>query len=187
VDGVAEGDLHQRVEPARGLVEDEQVGAAGEGRDELHLLAVALRQRPHLLGDVEFEALDERVAVGHVGGAAHAREERERLGARQRRPQVGLAGDVRDAAVRRHGVAPGVDAEEARAPARRPMQAEQQADGRRLAGPVGPEVPVHLAGPDLEVQVVEGQGRAVALGQALGLDRARHAGLRSALPGASAP
>ena len=101
--------------PLVGSSSMQQVGAAGERRDELHLLAVALRQRAHLLGGVELEALDQRVAVGDVGAAAHAGEELERLGAGQRRPQVRLAGHVGDAAVGGHGIAPGIDAEELRA------------------------------------------------------------------------
>ena len=40
------------------------------------------------------------VAVVVVARAAHARQQGERLGARQRRPQVGLAGHVGDAPVR---------------------------------------------------------------------------------------
>ena len=40
----------------------------------------------------------------------------------------------------------------------RPDQAEQQPDGRGLAGAVGPEVADHLALGDLEVEVVEGHG-----------------------------
>ena len=46
---LAEGDLHQGVKAAGRLVEQQQIGAGGERRDQLHLLAVALRQRPDLL------------------------------------------------------------------------------------------------------------------------------------------
>ena len=34
--------LHERVEPGRRLVEQQQLGAAGERRDQQHLLAVAV-------------------------------------------------------------------------------------------------------------------------------------------------
>jgi hypothetical protein len=84
---LAERDLHQRVEAAGGLVENQQIGPARERGDQLHLLPVALRQRPDLLVGVELEALDQRVPVGGVGPAAQRREVGERLGARQGRPQ----------------------------------------------------------------------------------------------------
>jgi hypothetical protein len=104
--------LHQRVEASRRLVEDQQVGPARERRDQLNLLVVAVRERAHLLVGVEVEALDERVAIRGVGAAPDAGEELERLRPRQRRPEVRLGRDVRDAAVGRHRLVPGVDAEE---------------------------------------------------------------------------
>ena len=94
--GLAEGHLHQRVEAARRLVEDQEVGAARERGDQLHLLAVAVRERAHLLAGVELEALDE-----HARGrrdpfprapARGTRASRRRSG----RPQERLAGDVGD-------------------------------------------------------------------------------------------
>jgi hypothetical protein len=86
------------------------------------------------------EALDQRVAVGDVG-RPHAGEEREGLGACERRPQVGLAGDVGDVPVGGDRVAPGVDAEELGTPASGLVQAEQEPDGGRLPGAVGPRYP----------------------------------------------
>src|ERR1700731_1189247 len=72
---------------ARGLVEQQQLGARGERSDQLHLLAIALRQRSDLLARVELKALHEHVAIGDVGGAVQAREKLERLRTCQRRPQ----------------------------------------------------------------------------------------------------
>ena len=152
-----EGHLHQRVEPARRLVEDQQVGPARERRDELHLLAVALRECPHLLVELEPEALDENVAVGDVGPAAQPREIGEGLGAGQARPEERLAGDVADPPVRGDRLAPGVDPEELGAAIARAVQAEQQADRRRLPRPVRAEVAVHLARRDGEIERLEGE------------------------------
>ena len=42
VDALPKRHLHQRVKSGCRLVEDKQVGATGQGGDELHLLAVAL-------------------------------------------------------------------------------------------------------------------------------------------------
>ena len=54
------------------------------------------------------------------------------------------------------------------APARRvtSVKPEQHQDGRRLAGAVGPEQAEDLAGADAEIDAVDGERRAVALGQA---------------------
>ena len=89
---LAERDLHQRIQAVGRLVEDQQVGAAGERGDQLDPLPVALRER--VLVDVELEALDERVAVCGVGARAAFREVGERFGARERGPQKRLAGDI---------------------------------------------------------------------------------------------
>ena len=59
---VLEHRLHQRVEPRRRLVEDEQLGVGGERGHQRHLLAVALRVGAALLGGVELEALEQLVA-----------------------------------------------------------------------------------------------------------------------------
>src|SRR5665647_2702761 len=45
------------------------------------------------------------------------------------------------------------------------QQAEQHADRRRLAGPVRPEEPVHLAAADRQVNAVESPGAAEGLGE----------------------
>ncbi len=171
LDAFAERHLHQGIESARRLVEQQQVRARRERRDELDLLAVALGERADLLAGVEREALHQLVAIGDVDVAVQAPEEGERLRARHRRPQEGLAGDVRDAPVGGHRIAPGVDAEELRAPAARPVKAQQEPDRRGLARAVGPQVAVDLALADLEVEPVQRQRVAVALGQPDGADR----------------
>ena len=76
---VAERLLHERVEPAGGLVEHEQVGARHQGGDEQYLLLVALGVGPHLLRRVEIEALDQLVAVRGVDPALDPPQEVNRL------------------------------------------------------------------------------------------------------------
>ena len=166
--------LHQRVEPGGRLVEEQQVRPAGERGDEQDLLAVAVAVRPDLLVEDELEALDELVPVGGVDGAVQLAEEPEHLGARQRRPQVRLAGHVGQALVDEPGVAPDVEVEDPRPAGRRVDQAEQEGDRGRLAGPVRAEVAEHLALLDLEVERVEHGRVAVPLRQPLGADRRRH-------------
>ena len=72
------------------------------------------------------------------------------------------------------GVLPGVDPEQPGAAGGRSVQAEQQPDRGRLAGAVGPEVPVHLALGDLEREPVERERVPVALAELLGPDRVCH-------------
>ena len=95
----AERLLHQRVEPGGGLVEDQQLRTAHQGRDQDHLLAVALRVGPDLLRGIELEACDELVAVAGVHPPVDLAEEVEGLGPRQRRPQGRLSRTVGQAAV----------------------------------------------------------------------------------------
>src|ERR1039458_297839 len=81
LDTVAERHLHQRVQSARGLVEQQQLRARGERGDQLNLLTIALRKRPDLLAGIELKALNERVAIRNVSAAVQAGGGLERLGA----------------------------------------------------------------------------------------------------------
>ena len=110
-DAVPEHHLHQRVEPAGGLVQHQQVRPGGQRGDKLHLLPVALGQRAHLLADVQVEPLHKLVPVGLVGAAVQAGEELQGLGAGHGRPEVRFPGDVGHPAVGLHRIAPRVDAE----------------------------------------------------------------------------
>jgi hypothetical protein len=68
---------------------------------------------------------------------------------------------------------------------RGPVQPDDHAHRRRLAGAVGSEESRHLPGPHLERQPVDGHGRAVPLGQVLHFDHAVDA--RCAAPRRGAP
>ena len=72
------------------------------------------------------------------------------------------------------GVGPRVAAEQARLARVGPEQAQQDADGGRLAGPVGPEEAVDLAGRHLQIQAVESPRRPERLHQTLDLDGVAH-------------
>jgi hypothetical protein len=56
-DQLEELPLHQRIESAGGLVEDQQVGVAHERLDDPDLLAVAVRERPDPTFEVQLQAL----------------------------------------------------------------------------------------------------------------------------------
>ena len=97
----AEHLLHQRVEPGGRLVEQQQVGPAGERGDEQDLLPVAVAVGADLLVEHQLEPIDQLVAVGGVDRAVHVGQEPQRLGAGERRPQVRLARHVGEAPVDR--------------------------------------------------------------------------------------
>ena len=97
VDALAEDRLHQRVEAGRRLVQDQQLGVAGQGRDQRHLLPVALGVGPRLLRRVQREPLDQVLpALGVQAGAraAQAAEQVDDLAAGQARPQGHVPGHV---------------------------------------------------------------------------------------------
>ena len=167
-DAGAKGLLHERIEPARRFVENEQVGTHHQRADEDDLLAVPLGIGPHLLVRIEVEAGDQLVTVGLVDLAVDPPEEVQRLGTGQGRPQVGLPGHVGEAPVRLHRAGLAVEAEDLAAPRRRPREAQHETDRRRLAGAVGAEVADHLPGRDLEVEMIERHHLAEALRQAFG-------------------
>ncbi len=108
-------------------------------------------------------------------------EQVDRLTAREVRPEVDVAGDVGEAAVQLDRVAPRVATEQLDSAVVGAHQAEQDPDGRGLAGPVGTEEAVHLAGGDLEVQAVEGPGGAEVLDQSTCGDRCAHGDITAQL------
>ena len=72
-DALAEDLLHQRVQPGRRLVEDQQLDVGGQRGDQRDLLAVALGVGAALLGRVELEALEQLGAALLVEPAAQPR------------------------------------------------------------------------------------------------------------------
>lgn len=77
--------------------------------------------------------------------------------------------------MQRDGVTPRIVVEHAYLAPGLAGEAEQDAQGGGLAGAVRSEETVHPAGVDVEVETVEGVDVAVALGEAGGMDDARHA------------
>ena len=167
---VAEGRLHEGVEPGRRLVEEEELGVGRQGRDQGDLLPVARGVGAHLGRQVEPEALDEGGLAGQVDPPVHPGQQVEGLAPGEGRPERHVAGHVGDAGVQLHGVGPRVEAEHPRRPAVGADQAEQDADRRGLARSVGPEEAAHLPGLDDQVQPVERGRRAERLGQLPGLE-----------------
>ncbi len=147
VDHAVELALHERVEPAGGLVEDQQLGLVHEGLDQAELALVAGREVAGAAREVEVEALGERLDLRRRDAAAQVAPVAQGLLAGQPRVERVLAGQVAHAAADGDAVAARVEAEDLRLARRRPDQVEQEADGRRLAGAVGPEKAEHGAAP----------------------------------------
>ncbi len=138
---VPERRLHQRVQPGRGLVQDQQLAVRGQGGDQRHLLPVAGGVGAGLLGRVQPEPLDQAVPAGRVQPAAQPAEQVDDLAAGQAGPQRHVAGHVGQPPVQRHRLAPGVAAQQPGRAAARPEHAEQDPDGGGLARAVRPRNP----------------------------------------------
>ncbi len=176
-DGLLELRLHQRVQSRGRLVEEVELRAAGQRSDQGDLLPVALGVGPCLLGRVELEALDHLGAPALVDPAptsvvraAHAGQDVDDLTPGEVGPQRDVAGDVRQSPVQVGGVVPRVAAQHRRRPGVGAQQPEQDADRRGLAGAVGAEEAVDLAGLDAEVEVVQRAGGSEGLDDVAELD-----------------
>src|SRR5664279_2257424 len=165
--------LHQRVQTARRLVQDQQIRTCHQRTNENQLLPVALGVGPHLLRRIEIEPCHQFIPVGGIGPAMHPPEQVKRLRATERRPQARLTGDVGQAAVCLDRPALAVHAEDLRAALGRPDQSEQQPDRRRLARAVGSEISENLALMNLQAEILQHVNVPVTLGQSFGANRGR--------------
>ena len=138
----------QRVEAGHRLVEEEQLGLRGHRRHETELRKRAARQVANACLQRNTEPIDETRGKGSVPAAAEAAAEPEHLG--RGHPPVGVQriGDVADALAEREGVAERSKPEDADRARGRPLEAEKEADERRLAGAVGADEPADRAGGD---------------------------------------
>ena len=160
-DALVEDLLHQRVEPRGRLVEDQQLGVGGEGRDQRDLLPVALGVGAALLGRVELEPLEQLVAAGV------ARVARPRM--RSSRSMVSPPGQVGPQARRRRARRPaggGSRRRRATGPGRRPWPCRRRCAAARAApgcvvdlpAPLGPRKPCTSPGADRRGPARRGRG-----------------------------
>ncbi|MDY7555563.1 hypothetical protein RGU41_01600 [Cryobacterium sp. 10C3] len=182
-----------RVEGARRLVEEEQLGRVdqrlGDPEPLLHAAGVPADRGGHVGQSGE----SEKHADTFIQGAPVDREEpadepEEFLGGHPV-VEAGHVGQEADPSADRVVDRRDVAAEDLHAAARRPGEAGQHPEQRRLAGSVRAEEPEDRAFLDLEVDVVERAVLAVGLGQAAGADRETHRGpasLRGSVPGCPA-
>ena len=145
-----------------------------EGDDEPDLLLAALRVLLESAARVEVEAGDQVGLVEHVDIVPEVGEVLDRLTPGEPVVQRELTRQIADAPMDGHRIDGRLHAEDAGTPAGGPDEVEQGPDRGRLARPVGPEEPEHLALLDLEVDIDDAATGAVALGQPLGLDDRAH-------------
>ncbi len=162
-DDLLEHRLHQRVETARRLVQDEQLDVRGQGGDEGDLLPVALGVGARLLLRVELEPLDQLVLAPLVDPAAQTPEHVDDLTSGEARPQLDITGYVRQPPVQRDRLGPGIAAQQPDGAGGGAHQAQQDPDGGGFSGAVGAEEAVHFAGVHGEVEAVERAGGAERL------------------------
>src|ERR1035437_3427715 len=148
-----EFELDERVQAGSRLVEDEQVGADHERRDQADLLLVAARQALDALARVELESLDQFLAVVRIDATLEVAQVGQQLATGQLGIERQLTRNVAHAPVYREAVAVRVHAQKAGAAAGRSYQSQQQPDRGRLARPVGTEEPEDLPRLDRQVHV----------------------------------
>ena len=167
------------VEARRGLVEEKDVGLVQEGAGQGDALALTGREPlDAVVGAVgDAEALEQVAGLCRCllrGEAAHTSDEDDVLEGGEALVEAGLLGHHARAPTDVVAVGDRVEAEDAGAAAVGRQQAVEEANGRRLARPVGTEEGDDLAGVDVEGQAVEGLLGAEGDGQVLGVDGGSH-------------
>jgi hypothetical protein len=151
LDDVEELLLHERVEPARRLVEDQQRRPVEHRLDEPDLLLVPPREPPHGTVQLGTEPLGELVRVPEILDPPQPGEEPEQPLPRHLVLQRKLPWQVPDPRPDLDALFPDVETEDLPAPARRAQKPKKRPYRRGLSGPVGPEEAKNLALLDREV------------------------------------
>ena len=151
------------VEAGEGFVEDEEFGVVEQGGEQENLLAHALGvpSEPGVAIVPEADEAEEFVHFGFedaAGNAAQTAGELEVFAAAEVGIEVGLLGDVAEAALEALEVAADVLAVEEDASAGGLEEAGEHLDGGTFAGAVGAEIAEDLAGAYGEADRVDGGG-----------------------------
>jgi hypothetical protein len=162
--------LHQRVQAAGRLVQDQQLRCVHERLHQADLLPVALREAADPGAQLQVEPAGQLLDAAGGDATTEVAQVGERLADRLAPVDGELAGQVADTAPQRGAARPRPGAQHPDLAAAGPDQVQQQPDGGGLAGAVGAEVAEHLARPDLQVQTVEPTPAPVRLCQPLGAD-----------------
>ena len=160
---------HDRIQPGRRLVEDEQVRLGAHSRDERELRPLTFRQGARLLAAVELKLRHQRRFGVAVPPRAKGRNVGKRLAHGHPRIERHLIGHVGDTRLDSHLAAGGIEAEDARFAARRSQQVEEALDRRRFSGAVAAEEAVASTRRHTQVEAVDGIGPSVFPNEMRGL------------------
>ena len=164
-----------RIEAGRRLVEQQQARRAQQRPGDAEALAHAVR----VAADLVLRAVGEVDGVEHLADAAFGafaverRHELEVAAPAEVRVEARRLDEARDAVEGAGALEQRIAAEQPRRALVGPDKPEQHPQRRGLSGPVGAEVAVDVAGPDGEVDMVDGRDLAVALDETTRLDRER--------------
>src|SRR5438105_1134902 len=163
--------LVQGIEPARRLVEDEQVWPVHEREEDAELLLVAARVFAESSVEVKVEAFGDCAHAAPIHAAAHPAQICDDFTPAEAAELWDIARQVADLPLDLHGIADAVESEDVRGSAAGPDHAHEQADGRRLARAVGTQVTDDLLLRDVKVEVEKAASGTVVLGESRGADR----------------
>ena len=174
-DGVPDRLPAAQVEARRGLVEEEHLRARHQAHGQVdpppHAAGVVLHTP--IAGTDEVEPLEQLIGAASRAGTAEAREPAHHpevlLPGEQHVDRGVLAGQADGPAYVSRGSHDVVTGDR-RAPGVGPGQGRENADGGRLARPVGTEEGEHRAALDAQVEAVEDHRRAVGLAEADSLE-----------------
>ncbi len=173
--------LVHRIEPAERLVQDDEFGIVGYGRQQLDLLRHAFRQAldPHLREIAQAEIGEQHAGARECGAAAHAFQSRD-IGNRRVGPhslvEAALFREIADAVAHLRDVAP----EHADGAFVGREDAEHHAQRRGLAGAIGAEEAQDRTLRQAERQIAHGGEIAEAFGDMGEFDDGEHTRVRAA-------
>src|SRR5690606_12557478 len=136
-----------------------------ERLDQPHLLPVAFRQAADLLVEIEVESLGETFDAVPADATAEVPQVGQELACRLVAVDREVARQVSDTPSQLHALGAGIEPQHGDLAGVGAEEVQEEAYRRRLAGAVGAEEPEYLAPPHLQIQVVERQHGAVALGE----------------------
>ena len=173
--------LHQRVETARRLVEDEELRSVLHGAYDAHLLAVAERQLGDALFGVDLEALAQHGSLLRAVGFSDICRHFYHIAHLHRRIEHRLRRHISDIAQNLLALGSDILAEHADTARVKPDKSEHGADRGRFARAVGTEESENIPLADTERNVAHAPVFAVALCQIFDFDNIFHLFFRLSL------
>jgi hypothetical protein len=146
--------LHERVEPACRLVEDQERRPVEHGLNQPDLLLVPPREPPHGTVQLGPQPLRQLARVPEILEAPQPGEEPEQPLPRHLVLEGELPWQVADPGPDLHAILPYVEAKHLATPARRPQESQERPYRRGLSRTVGPEEAEDLALLDREIHLL---------------------------------